>query len=113
MRERDGKPVDADDVNGLRDALRAAGVREVQLINSATRQIESNDKLEATASKLETTFAKVADEIPKLTGAITKLIDLLGASTVPVTRGALADADVDVTPGGRKPTSVAGTRKAK
>jgi hypothetical protein len=106
MRARDSSPVDADDVNGLRDALRAAGVREVQLINLTRTQIESVDKLQET-------FAKVAESIPKLDASITRLVDLLGAGAVPATRGAYTDITPggrlrDATPGGRKPTPAAG-----
>ena len=109
MRARDSEPASSGDVDGLRDALRSAGVREVQLINSTTRQLESTNRLEATAARLEATFSRVADEMPKLTAEISKLIQLLGSSSTPATQGAYADA----TPGGRKVTPAVGTPTGK
>ena len=109
MRDRDAAPVDADDVHGLRDALRAAGVREVQLITLTARQIDSVNKLESTFAKVAETFERVAESIPKLNESITRLADLLGAGAVPATRGAYTD----TTPGGRKVTPAVGTSTGK
>ena len=75
-----GKPAGAEDVIGLRDALRAAGVREVQLINLTRTQIESVIKLEATTAKLAESIPSLNESIKSLEGTVGRLADLLAAN---------------------------------